>query len=91
MLCALRIPSIISGHSFVMISEWAATQFSLTIYESTGAVCVEDSMRHLWKQFQRLFLRGQRLSFPSLFMSQQGLCGLTNPFVTFESTFEGYL
>jgi hypothetical protein len=75
----------------VMISERGATLFFFIVPESTGAVCVEDSMRHLWKQFQRLFLRGQRLSFPSLFMSQQGLCGLTNPFVTFESTFEGYL
>jgi hypothetical protein len=75
----------------VMISERGATLFFFIVSESTGAVCVEDSMRHLWKQFQRLFLRGQRLSFPSLFMSQQGLCGLTNPFFTCESTFEGYL
>jgi len=74
-----------------VISEWSATQFSLTFSESTGAVCTEDSMRHRWKQFRRLFLSGQRLSFPSLFMSQQGLCGLTNPFVTCESTSEGYL
>jgi hypothetical protein len=75
----------------VMISERAATLFSFIVSESTGGVCAEDFMRHLWKQFLRLFLRGQRLSFPSLFMSQQGLCGLTNPFVTCERTFEGYL
>jgi hypothetical protein len=37
-----------------VISEWATTQFSLTLYESTG------------------------------------LCGLTNPFVTCESSFGGY-
>jgi hypothetical protein len=36
------------------ISEWAASQFSLTVYESTGAV------------------------------------GLTNPFVTYEKSFEGF-
>jgi hypothetical protein len=36
----------------VMISERAATKFSVTISESTGAVCAEESMRHLWKQFR---------------------------------------
>jgi len=48
----------------VMIFERAATLFFFIVSESTGAVCVEDSMRHLWKQFRRLFLSGQRLSFP---------------------------
>jgi len=51
---------IVSG----AISDWAATQLSLTVSESTGVVCAEDSMRHLWKQFRRLFLSGQQLSFP---------------------------
>ena len=74
----------------VMIFDVAATQFSLTIFESIGAVCAEESMRHLWKQFRGLFLSRQRLSFPWLFLSQQGLCGLTNPFVTYESRFGGY-
>jgi hypothetical protein len=27
--------------------EWAATQFSLTVYESTEAVCADASIRHL--------------------------------------------
>ena len=40
------------------ISERAATLFFLIVSESTGAVCAEDSMRHLRKQFRRLFLRG---------------------------------
>jgi hypothetical protein len=31
----------------VMISERAATLFSLTVYESTGAVWAEESIRHL--------------------------------------------
>jgi len=48
----------------VMISERAATLFFFIVSESTGAVCAENSLRHLWKQFQRLFLSGQRLSFP---------------------------
>jgi len=46
------------------ISEWSATQFSLTFSESTGGVCNEDSLCHRWKQFWVLFLSGQRLSFP---------------------------
>jgi hypothetical protein len=75
----------------LMISEWSATQFSLTFSESTGAVCTEDSLCHRRKQFRGLFLTGRRLRFPLLFMSQQGLCGLTNPFITSESTFEGFL
>jgi len=48
----------------VMISERVATQFFFIVSESTGGACAEDFMRHLWKQFLRLFLRGQRLSFP---------------------------
>jgi hypothetical protein len=35
----------------VMISEWSATHFFLTFSESRGAVCAEDSLCHLWKQF----------------------------------------
>jgi hypothetical protein len=66
----------------LMISEWSATQFSLTFSESTGAVCTEDSLCHRKKQFRGLFLNGRRLRFPLLFMSQQGLCALTNPLVT---------
>jgi len=34
------------------ISEWSATQFSLTFFESTGVVRAEDSLCHLWKQFR---------------------------------------
>jgi hypothetical protein len=48
----------------VMISERGATLFFFIVSESTGAVCADDSMRHLWKPFQRLFQSGQRLSFP---------------------------
>jgi hypothetical protein len=35
----------------VTISEWSASQFSLTFSESTGVVRAEDSLCHLWKQF----------------------------------------
>jgi len=40
------------------ISEWSATKFSLMFSLSTSAVRAEDSMRHLRKQFRRIFLRG---------------------------------
>jgi len=30
------------------VYEWAATHFSLTVYESTGAVWSDESIRHLW-------------------------------------------
>jgi hypothetical protein len=46
-----------------VISEWSATQFSLNLYESTGAVHAEDSLCHLWNQFHD-DLSGQQLSFP---------------------------
>jgi hypothetical protein len=35
----------------VMISEYAASRFSLTLYVSTGAVCDDESMRQVWKTF----------------------------------------
>jgi len=73
------------------IYEWAAIQFSLTVYESTGAVWADESIRHLWKHFRGLYLSGKRLSFPWLFMSPKGLYWLTNPFVTCGSSFGGYL
>jgi len=73
------------------ISKWAASQFSLTLYEPTEVVWADESIHHLWKQSQGRFLRGQRLSFSWLFMSQKGLCGLTNPFASCESSFGGYI
>jgi len=56
------------------ISEWEATQFSVTVYESKGVVLADKFVRHLWKQFWGLFMSGKQLSFPCLFVSQQG-CG----------------
>jgi len=72
-------------------SEWAATQFSLIVYESPGAVWADESIGHLWKEFRGVFLTIQRVRFPWLFMRQQGPCGLTNPFITCKKSFEGYL
>ena len=58
------------------ISDLATTQFSLTVYESTGAVCVDESKHQLCKQFRWWFMNQHRLSFPWLFVSQQWLCAL---------------
>jgi hypothetical protein len=44
-------------------SERAATKFSLTVYESKGAVWADESIRHLWKEFQGLFLTGHQSIF----------------------------
>jgi hypothetical protein len=59
----------------LMFLESAKTQFSLTISESLGAFYADESTRHLWKQFRWLFL------------SQQGLCTVTNPCLTYGSSF----
>jgi len=86
-LCGRRIHSSplkgVSGAIF----EWAPSQFSLTVYESTKAVGADESIRHMRKEFRGQLLSGQRVSFPLLFMSHQGLFGMTNPFATCESSF----
>ena len=46
------------------LSEWAATHFLFTVYESTGVGWADESIRHLGKLFRGLFLSGKRLSFP---------------------------
>jgi hypothetical protein len=61
----------------------------MTVYESTGALGAYESIRHICKEFRGLLLIGQRLGFPRLFMSHQGLFGLPNQFVTCESSFGG--
>jgi hypothetical protein len=59
--CQIHSPPVkaVSG----AISEWAASQFSLTVYESTGPVWADESIRHLCKEFRGLFLTGHRVSF----------------------------
>jgi len=89
-LFGLMNPFATCESSFGVISEWAASQFFFSVYESTWVVWADESIHHLWKQFQVSFFRGKRLSFSWLFMSQNGLCGQTNPFVTCERSFEGY-
>jgi len=89
-LCALRIPGVISGCNFrgyFWVGDDSVFIDSLWV---NRAVRADESIRHMWKQFRGLFLTGRRLSFPWLFMSTQGLCGLTNPLVTCESSFGGY-
>jgi len=81
-LSALTNPCVTCGSSFGDDFESVVTQFSLTISEPTGAVCADESMCQLWKQFRWWFLSQQRLSFSRLFLTQQGLCALTNPCIT---------
>jgi len=40
------------------IFDWARSQFSLTVYESTKAVGVDESIRHMRKVFQGQLLSG---------------------------------
>jgi hypothetical protein len=72
----------------VMIYESVATQISLTIFESTGAVCADESMRQLLKQFRWWFFSRQRHSFPWIFLSKHGLCALSNPSINPASSFD---
>jgi hypothetical protein len=46
-LFGLQNPFATCESSFEAISEWAASQFSLTVYESTGAVWADESIHHL--------------------------------------------
>jgi len=69
----------------------APTQFLVTVYESKAGVGADESIRRMCKTFRGLLLSGQRLSFPTLFMSHQVLFGQPNPFATCESSFEGYI
>jgi len=84
-------PFVTCERSFGAIFEWAPSQFSLSVYESTKAVGADESIRHMRKKFRGQLLSGQRLSFPLLFMSHEGLFGLTNPFATCESSIGGYI
>jgi hypothetical protein len=59
----------------------------LVISDSTGAMSANESMRHLWKQFQWRILSRQRISFPWLFLTKHGLCALMTPSVTYGSSF----
>jgi len=56
-------------------SEWAATQFSLTHYESTGAVWVDESIRHMWKQFRGYFWVGSDSVFLDILWVNRGCVG----------------
>ena len=74
-----RIQALAGDAVSFMLSESAATQFSLAISESTGTLWDDKSMRQLWKQCRWLFLSLQLLSIRWRLPSQQGLCARTNP------------
>jgi len=42
-----RIHSLPVKVVLAALSEWAASEFSLTVYESTGAVGANESIRHM--------------------------------------------
>jgi hypothetical protein len=62
-LCGQTNPFITYESSLGAISEWTLSQFSLTVYELTGAVGADESIRHLCKEFRGLFLTRHRVSF----------------------------
>jgi hypothetical protein len=54
-LFRLPNPFASSESNFGAISEWAASQFSLTVYESTGAVGAENRFVTYEKSFEGFF------------------------------------
>jgi len=78
-LCAKTKPSVSWGSVLVMIFESAATQFSMSISESTRTLCADQSRRQLWRQSRSLFLRRPLQCFRWRLPSQQGLYAGTNP------------
>jgi hypothetical protein len=46
-LSGQRNPFVTCERSCRGIFDWATSQFSLTVYESTGAVRADESIRHL--------------------------------------------
>jgi hypothetical protein len=63
-LFRLPNPFASSESTFGAISEWAASQFSLTVYESKGVVWADECIHHVSKEFQGPFLTRQPVSFP---------------------------
>ena len=82
-----QIHALLVEAVLMTICESSATQFSLTISESTEALCSAESKHHLWMLFRWWFLSRQRLRFCWLFLIHQGLWALTNPHVTCGSGF----
>jgi len=56
----------------VMNTKSAATRFSLTISDSIGAKCANESMSHMWKQFRWLFWVGSDSVFLDNFWANKG-------------------
>jgi len=83
----LTNPCISSGNS-LGDDFWGGSDLVFINYlESTGAVCADESIHKLCKQFRWWFMSRQRLRFHWQFQSQQGLCVLTNPCVSFRTSF----
>jgi hypothetical protein len=61
----------------LIVSESTETKFSLSILESIGTLCVNESTCHLWKHCRWWFLIRKLLNFRWRFLSQQ-LCARTN-------------
>jgi len=59
----------------VRISERAPTMFFFIVSESTGVACAEEFMRHLRKQFRRIFLRGSDSVFLDCLWGNRGCVG----------------
>jgi len=90
-LCGLTNPLVTCERSFggyFWLGSKSVFLHCLWVNRGLGA---DESILHLWKEFRGLLLSGQRLSFPWLFMSHQGLLGLKNPFATYKSNFGGYI
>jgi len=70
----------------LIISQSSATQYSVTITESTGSVRTYESKHQLGENFQWRFQTREQLSFRCWFLSQLGLYTLTNPGVSCEGS-----
>jgi len=63
-LGGLTNPFVTRESTLGPISVWAATVFSLTVYELTVALWADEFIRHVGKEFLGLFLSSHRLNFP---------------------------
>jgi hypothetical protein len=73
-LCGMTKPSSAVKAVSGATSQWSATQFSLTIYESTGAVWAQESICHLWISFGGYFWLGCDSVFLDCFWVKRVVC-----------------
>jgi hypothetical protein len=72
------------------ICEWAATEFSLTVYESTG-LCGSTNHSSLVKALSKAICVWTASQFSLTVYESTGAVWADESFVTCESTFKGYL